>query len=542
MLVISIIMGGLSTQLDTEFDFTEFLPEGAQISKDIVYLSDNFAFGTEEGDILIKGEIDDPAVLVAMNDTQRNILDNKNINEQHPIESILVLMHDVATGEKEDTPLHQGFADNYSAADTDGDGIPDTNITDLFRFFVENEDYRMRAISVLHWVESEGNNETKSYVFDGAVIRVGVNSQNGAKAGEIKVDLENDIAPLETLEAEGEIDQVIATGEPVLIDVIISSIERSGIQSLIITIVVAAIVLTLVFYVTDKSLILGILTEIPVILVIFWVFGAMYLIGMDLNVMTIMISSMTVGLGITYGIHVTHRFVEDLSELDDIDLACTSTVTNTGAALFGAAVTTIGGFGILVFAPIPPMKKFGAISALAIAFSLIASVFVLPTFLSLWAKYVKKMDPCYFEHHADIKHQIEDHALACADPAYAPMKEGEKSGQESPVKDTNVPEGTVMDVPGSGRAEAGGGDMAMTPEETNPAATPRSAKKEPALEEPFPEEVPKDESLPDGLPLEGPTLDGTTIDGSSEGDEMGQDAIDRVGKREPRFKDESAEK
>jgi uncharacterized protein len=453
VVVISIFMGGLSTQLDTEFDFTEFLPEGAQISEDIVYLTDNFAFGTEEGDILIKGDIDNPAVLRAMNETQTNILDNKDINEQQPINSILTLMHDVATGENEDIAKHQGFAENYTAADTDGDGIPDTNITDLLRFFVENEDYRMEAISVLHWVEKEETNGTKSYTFDGTVIRVGVNSQNGAFAGDIKVDLENDIKPLETLEENGEIDQVIATGEPILINVIITSIEKSGIQSLIITIVVAAVILTIVFYATDKSLVLGILTEIPVILVIFWVFGAMYLIGMDLNVMTIMISSMTVGLGITYGIHVTHRFVEDLAELDDIDKACTSTVVNTGTALFGAAVTTIGGFGILVFAPIPPMKKFGAISALAITFSLIASVFVLPTFLSLWAKWVKKNDPCFFQHHADIKHQIEENALACDDPATPAAPETKEDipvtkGDNPEIKgEPPVPESVVPPIP-----------------------------------------------------------------------------------------------
>ena len=475
VLVVSLFMTGLATQLDTEFDFTEFLPEGAQISEDIVYLTDNFAFGTEEGDILIKGDITNPAVLLAMNETQSNILDNDDINEQDPIDSILILMHDVATGDNEDIAKHQGFADNYTASDTNGDGVPDTNITELFTFFVQDEDYRMEAISVLHWVETETNG-TISYTFDGAVIRVGVNSQNGATAGAIKVDLENDIKPLETLVKNGEIDQVIATGEPILIEVIISLIETSGIQSLIITIVVAGVILTIVFYIKDKSLVLGILTEIPVILVISWVFGAMYLLKMDLNVMTIMISSMTVGLGITYGIHVTHRFVEDLSELDDIDKACTSTVTNTGTALFGAAITTIGGFGILVFAPIPPMKKFGAISALAIGFSLIASVFVLPTFLSLWAKWVKKNDPCYFQHHTDVKHKIEDDALSCDDP----VKDIE--GKDS--KDTKPDQPPSMPGPVS--------------EDETPSdiVTPTDPANDKSLDTPVPE--PEDMGEPDG--------------------------------------------
>jgi len=411
VVVVSLICTGLALQLETEFDFTEFLPADAQISDDIVYLTDNFEFGTEESNVLVKGKIDDPVVLKAMDDTQKNIENGKYVNEQDPIESILTLMHDVAAGDG-DIEFNQTFSTMYNDSHTNDDGVPDRNITGLFAFLIEHDDYKAQTIRVLHF-----NNDTKEY--DGAVIRVGVNSQNGAKSKEIYDDMNNGIKPLEELKGKknqnGDIlvGKAIATSGPVLIHMIIRSIEVSGMLSLLITVVVAGIVLTFVFYISNKSLILGIITEIPVILVIAWVFASMYLIGMPLNVMTIMIASLTVGLGITYGIHITHRFVEDLSELDDIDEACRSTVANTGAALFGAAVTTIGGFGILVFAPIPPLRKFGAISALSIGFSLIASVFVLPTILSLWAKYVKKKDPCYFKHHADVQKMVEEKAATC---------------------------------------------------------------------------------------------------------------------------------
>ena len=55
-------------------------------------------------------------------------------------------------------------------------------------------------------------------------------------------------------------------------------------------------------------------------------------------------------------------------------------------ALFGAAATTMVGFGLLVFVVLPPIQQFGGISALAILFSFFASVFVLPSILSLWAR------------------------------------------------------------------------------------------------------------------------------------------------------------
>jgi len=414
VVAVSLISTVLASQLETEFDFTEFLPEGSEMTDDIIYMVDNFDFGTEQSNILIRGDITDPDVLVAMNETENNILNDRYINEDEPIESILTLMRTVAGGQfiiNGSMATDPVFAGMYAAADTNDDGVPNTNVDGLFDYLRLDDRYAFSTVRVLHY------NEDGEY--DGAVIRVSVNSQNAGKAKEISDDLEKDIAPLER---EGSVDKTTVTSGPVLIHYIINSIEVSGMQSLVISIVVAGIILTLVFYITDRSLVLGIITEIPVILVIAWVFASMYIIGMPLNVMTIMIASLTVGLGITYGIHVTHRFVEDLGNLNDIDEATRSTVVNTGTALFGAAITTIGGFGILMLSPIPPMKKFGAITALAIFFSLIASIFVLPTFLTIWAKYVKKRDPCYFEHHKDVQKDIEEKALACETPEDGPKK------------------------------------------------------------------------------------------------------------------------
>ena len=175
----------------------------------------------------------------------------------------------------------------------------------------------------------------------------------------------------------------------------------------------------------------------------------MHLAGIPLNMMTIIIASLTIGLGITYGIHITHRFLEDLKnhnlknnlsiqkrvkcpkcgEIVDvtgksgevvkvtcpscgnlgkvtfkkqtsttayIDDACRSTVIHTGTALFGAASTTIAGFGLLVFSLMPPLQQFGGITALTILYSFLASVFILPTFLVLWAKWKQKNNQLNF--------------------------------------------------------------------------------------------------------------------------------------------------
>ena len=70
--------------------------------------------------------------------------------------------------------------------------------------------------------------------------------------------------------------------------------------------------------------------------------------------------------------------------------ASKKTISNTGSALFGAALTTVGGFGLLSFATMPPLQQFGQVTALAIIYSFISSIIVLPVLLILWAKSRRK--------------------------------------------------------------------------------------------------------------------------------------------------------
>ena len=118
----------------------------------------------------------------------------------------------------------------------------------------------------------------------------------------------------------------------------------------------------------------------------------MYVLDISLNVMTLMVTSLTIGLGIDYGIHITSRFLEDLKRFDNVDKAIKSTVGHTGTALFGTTITTVTGFGILVFATLPPLQQFGGITALTILFSFLSSVFILPTFLVVWTKFKNRRD------------------------------------------------------------------------------------------------------------------------------------------------------
>jgi len=85
----------------------------------------------------------------------------------------------------------------------------------------------------------------------------------------------------------------------------------------------------------------------------------MYLLEIPFNVMTGMITSLTVGLGVAYSIHMSERYSLELKRTGSVWEAMSRTVTGTGGALLGSAATTVGGFGVLAFAILPPLQQFG---------------------------------------------------------------------------------------------------------------------------------------------------------------------------------------
>jgi len=388
--VISVVLLYLATLLPTTFSFTEFLPEDAEVTQDLIFLTDNFEFSQEVSIVYVRGSnVALPAVLAAMGETQDNLVDNKNVLAQRdsPL-SPLTLMQDLADPSDLDTGgrYDAQFASLWNDSSPDGSDIPQRNVTMLFDWIMEN--YPENTPQTLYQDESTG-------MYTVALIRVNTNSKSGLLGTELHEGLIDDAVPLERLKSDGTLDAVVVTGFAIILDVVLTGITESMISSIIITIVAASIVLTFVFLYSVRSKALGIITTIPVLLVLVWILGSMYILGISLNVVTILIAAMSVGLGITYAIHITHRFVEELESHGEIEKATHVTVMSTGVALFGAAITTMVGFGVLLLSSLVPFQNFGTTTALTILYSFLSSVFVLPSLLVLWARATSKGMPLH---------------------------------------------------------------------------------------------------------------------------------------------------
>jgi hypothetical protein len=183
---------------------------------------------------------------------------------------------------------------------------------------------------------------------------------------------------------------VVATSDEIVSDVIISTLRDSQLQSLLLTLLAALILLVINFWITARRPMLGVITTVPVVLVVLLSFALMTVFKIPFGPVTATISALAVGIGIPYMIHITHRYEEDRARSATENLAIEDTLVHTGGALAGSAITTIAGFGILVTSTTIPFRQFGFVTAYTILLALLAAVLILPSYLVIWDRWHRR--------------------------------------------------------------------------------------------------------------------------------------------------------
>ena len=187
---------------------------------------------------------------------------------------------------------------------------------------------------------------------------------------------------LQSLEGHELITKVGLTGSPFTRQAQLSASTRTLYTSLPIALIAALILLTI----TMRSIRYAVITVTPILLVVAWLYGIMYVSGFSLNFVTAMIGAISIGIGIDYSIHMTERFREELKRTDNRIDAIKKTASGTGVALVASAASSIVGFAILGFAPMPMFAAYGQLTAVMIFLALIASLIVLPCLLLVVTK------------------------------------------------------------------------------------------------------------------------------------------------------------
>ena len=172
--------------------------------------------------------------------------------------------------------------------------------------------------------------------------------------------------------------RVHLSGDLILVHNVLSGLVISQVESTAFSLAVSLIVLVSLTRRFGPSLVV----ILPVGLAGTWVVGAMAVLDINWNVLTVMITALTIGLGIDYSIHVWRKFESNREQGMGTWASMRDMYSTTGAALIMSAGTTICGFMVLLLSPVPVIKDFGLVSSISVAFSLILALLVLPGLLA----------------------------------------------------------------------------------------------------------------------------------------------------------------
>jgi hydrophobe/amphiphile efflux-3 (HAE3) family protein len=122
---------------------------------------------------------------------------------------------------------------------------------------------------------------------------------------------------------------------------------------------------------------------IPIIFIVGWNAVAMYLMGIEYSPMTATLGSMTIGVAAEYTILVMERYSEEEERMHDPLAAIQESVQKIGTAITVSGLATFFGFSALCLATFPIISNFGIVTLIAVGFSLIGAIFVMPAILSV---------------------------------------------------------------------------------------------------------------------------------------------------------------
>ena len=376
MLGVAGVAGLYATGIDTSFENEDFLPPEETppylanlpepfrpseytVTRDLNYLEEKFSVSQSSSvTMYVEGPLRRSHALESIyragDDPPESFV---RTNGRAESTSIVTVIQDRAARDPE-------FRRLVDRNDRDDNGVPDQNLERIYDYLLSS-DSRGQALEYI----------TPDY-----------------RATRVVYSIEADASQSAVTEDAREVAEdyrfsATATGSIVVFEAISSLILESAIVSLVVALAGTVVFLLFIYWVLEGRPSLGLANTLPIVITVAMVAGTMRLAGISFNAFTATILAITIGLGIDYSVHVTHRFADEYHELDgDLFAALGRTVRGTGGALAGSMLTTVFGIGVLVLSVFPAIGQFGLLAGLSVFYAFLASLFVLPSALVVWAR------------------------------------------------------------------------------------------------------------------------------------------------------------
>ena len=396
-------------QLEGDFQVDDFLDDESDFALGVGIVTDRFSDEGEPAMLYIEGDVAEPSVFRAIDEFRQNsniktegVVDKMTRTPDGSVD-ILAIDEFVFAASASLMSNPQPFFDrgyNESNCSTSGalnapnmddkdcliffygvlslDGIPGTEVPSSLVDLYIDPGVELNPQRV--WESVDG--EPVSY--ERMIIRFGITSpEHFPTMGPGIEEIKRDLSPLLNLssgtweevgdeEEDKPLTWVMLTGKPVTRFIAGDKMQSEMQSSLFLGSLFVLITLSIGFRSVKQAMV----SLTPILLVVIWLYGLIYAFGYSLNIVTVTIATISLGVGIDYCIHVTERYREEKEKGKNHQQALHGVGGACALALVGSAVSDVAGFAIIATSSMGLFNTFGLFSAIMIVLSLIASLVI----------------------------------------------------------------------------------------------------------------------------------------------------------------------
>jgi len=160
--------------------------------------------------------------------------------------------------------------------------------------------------------------------------------------------------------------------------ILFNNLLQSLFKSQILTLGVVMAGITVMFLVLFRNITLSLIGVVPNFMAAFLILGIIGLLEIPLDMMTITIAAITIGIAVDNSIHYIYRFKEEFKKINNYNQTVEKCHDTVGVAILNTSITIVFGFSILVFSNFIPTIYFGVFTGIAMLLAMISVLTLLP--------------------------------------------------------------------------------------------------------------------------------------------------------------------
>jgi uncharacterized protein len=174
--------------------------------------------------------------------------------------------------------------------------------------------------------------------------------------------------------------------------ILFNNLLQSLFKSQILTLGIVMLGIFLMFFILFRNAVLSFIGVVPNFIAAFFILGIIGLLSIPLDMMTITIAAITIGIAVDNSIHYIYRFKEEFKKLNNYNKTLDRCHSTVGVAILNTSITIVFGFSILILSNFIPTIYFGVFTGIAMLLAMLSVLTLLPKLILIFQPFGEEVN------------------------------------------------------------------------------------------------------------------------------------------------------